>query len=384
MLVSTGYAVENIQALKAIPRNNLVDGYLKLVKRDAAGSPALYSYQANSIKAPDDDLVVNLSDNLSVGRFIRVWEPIPEFRIGTVVGTDDPNGASCTMEGTLRNPVLNLVIPRGARGKAGIGIPGEKGEPGIGGIPKLETNLAYYVSTTGNDNNDGLSSSTPFATIQKFIDTIEPFDLNGNYVFCSVAEGTYTNPVYLKPLKGIGGAIILGDFPATATMSVTSQPCFYAEYITASASYYLSNFTVETLGGSGAGIDLYNCEYFSIRNFTFKSTTAEQIYIDGRTYLDAYDITVDGNAYTHLYIYGYSRVEYGGTFRVNAPSFSDHFLGIAGGSEAVFTGSFVGTATGSKYNLEGGSKIFLRNGLTEANIPGNAPGVIEPQVVIGG
>ena len=56
-------------------------------------------------------------------------------------------------------------------------------------------NLVAYVSTTGNDSNDGASRSTPFATIQKAIDSGASVVL--------VKEGTYANGFSLSGKNGV-------------------------------------------------------------------------------------------------------------------------------------------------------------------------------------
>ena len=57
--------------------------------------------------------------------------------------------------------------------------------------PYLRANVTYYVAPTGNDNNIGLSSSEPLATIQAAIGKI-PKNLNGYNANIVLAAGTYS------------------------------------------------------------------------------------------------------------------------------------------------------------------------------------------------
>lgn len=55
----------------------------------------------------------------------------------------------------------------------------------------LSKDLTLYVSTTGNDSNDGLSTGTAKRTIQSAIDAV-PKNLGGHKVVIEIADGDYT------------------------------------------------------------------------------------------------------------------------------------------------------------------------------------------------
>ena len=56
----------------------------------------------------------------------------------------------------------------------------------------------YYVDPNGDDNNDGLSWQTAFATIQKGIDDANDGEPD-NYDIIDVNSGTYeTGPIFLN------------------------------------------------------------------------------------------------------------------------------------------------------------------------------------------
>lgn len=69
-------------------------------------------------------------------------------------------------------------------------------------------NITYYVSPTGSDTNDGLTSGTAFKTIQYAIDKL-PQIIN-HTVNINVAQGTYNEDVEIDGFVGEGGLNIIG------------------------------------------------------------------------------------------------------------------------------------------------------------------------------
>src|SRR5215813_8218687 len=67
----------------------------------------------------------------------------------------------------------------------------------------------YYVAPAGSggsDSNNGLTSTAPFLTIQKAVDTVAALDISGNAVTIQIADGTYTGAVTLKNVPGFATA----------------------------------------------------------------------------------------------------------------------------------------------------------------------------------
>lgn len=71
-MVSAGYAIADIAALKAIGESARVHGYARLVESDGNGFPAWYMFNTTSTATPDNNLVVIPNDNPTVGRFLKV------------------------------------------------------------------------------------------------------------------------------------------------------------------------------------------------------------------------------------------------------------------------------------------------------------------------
>jgi len=67
-------------------------------------------------------------------------------------------------------------------------------------LKRLSADLDLFVATNGNDSNNGLSSSSPFLTIQKAIDTAYTYFLGDYAITIKVAPGTY--PSQAKEVRG--------------------------------------------------------------------------------------------------------------------------------------------------------------------------------------
>lgn len=78
------------------------------------------------------------------------------------------------------------------------------GEEGQGGRIQLLQDVTFYVSTNGNDNNNGLSKTTPFQTVKHALKHIESLDLNGFNVDLEIEPGNYVDEgtIHLPLLVG--------------------------------------------------------------------------------------------------------------------------------------------------------------------------------------
>lgn len=134
----------------------------------------------------------------------------PNLSIGTVTTLEAGQNATASMGGTAESPVLNLGIPRGA-----------KGEPGQGG----GGGGTYYVELDGNFPNYTLSETTPLTDIAAAYN-------EGKALFCRCSMGVYTAtlPLFVPMpamntwiFSGSGGAAKM-TFPAQYfTIVVTAQ-----------------------------------------------------------------------------------------------------------------------------------------------------------------
>lgn len=155
-------------------------------------------------------------------------------------------------------PVLTL-----SERAAGIEWADPRYEPGVGRryATRAEwvsviTNL--YVSTTGDDSNDGETSSSPFATVQKAYDTISMYGpiLPGRWVI-NLAAGTYTENITVDSLTR-------SDFPIDLEGPTAGHPNVPTAVIAASD-------TADTILSFSEGRN-----WFRIEDVRFTGATTEK------------------------------------------------------------------------------------------------------------
>lgn len=128
----------------------------------------------------------------------------PNLTIGTVTTLEAGQNATASMGGTAESPVLNLGIPRGAKGE-----PGEGG--GGGGT--------YYVELDGNFPNYTLSETTPLTDIAAAYN-------EGKALFCRCSMDSYTATLPLfVPMPAMNTWIFSGSGGVAAMK-------FQAQYFT--------------------------------------------------------------------------------------------------------------------------------------------------------
>jgi hypothetical protein len=82
----------------------------------------------------------------------------------------------------------------------------------------------YYVSTTGNDSNNGLTVGAPFATLQKAMDVVSSIDTGIYDVTVQLADGTYAQTVNLSNVVGSGRVIFNGNSGTPANVILSGSP----------------------------------------------------------------------------------------------------------------------------------------------------------------
>ena len=119
----------------------------------------------------------------------------------------------------------------------------------VGAASELKAGKTIYVSTTGRDDTGNGSESSPYATIQKAIDSL-PKNLGGNNVTINVASGTY-NAVSDSPIisatKFYNGMLDIRG-PSRSDKAV----------LNGNISLYECNATVRVLFLKAVGTDLWN------------------------------------------------------------------------------------------------------------------------------
>jgi len=126
-------------------------------------------------------------------------------------------------------------------------------------VPPLGTSAAwaasYYVSPSGNDSNVGTSTSAPFRTIQRSLNSVRPGDtvniMAGTYYegLVLMTSGTRTARITLKNYAGASVTVNSGNQRAIRLNAVIG-------YYTIDGITFISNYVGNYVGNSDYSIDL--------------------------------------------------------------------------------------------------------------------------------
>jgi len=254
----------------------------------------------------------------------------------------------------------------------------------------LDSDLTVYVSPTGDDGNDGMSESSPWATIQTALDYIGNADLNFNQYTIQLLDGVhYTsnnlhipgtlNTVYSDDDSSYGNYInISGNNADPTAVTINHQFNFFHSNV----SLRLDNLILKNDNSDSDGYLFYMDSpktYLEIgAGVTFRDCISSHIFADfGSLITFSNNFTIDAGSDSFLWLKNHSRA----LFRCdtvtinNTPAFSN-FLYLQNQAlvdlSSVST-SFDGAATGSRYYLNFGSQVSIFDS-AGTTLPGDAEG----------
>lgn len=262
---------------------------------------------------------------------------------------------------------------------------GEVSFPSGGVRNQLTAPRTYYVdASSGNDANDGLTSGTPFASIQYAIDTAASLDLGVYDITIDLANGTYPEEIVLKRFTGAGTITLLGD--PTTPSNVVIDPddtTKLAIYANGTNGYILDGMKIEPSASLIAGRKAIRADdcLLKFQNIEFGSgyggTGGRLIWATvGATIwaIGDYEFTADADRgieilqnSTYLQTSGVT-----GTL-TGTPDFATAFLVTNSGSTAYISGSYSGAATGKRYEASELSLVRSGDG-TATFFPGDVAG----------
>jgi hypothetical protein len=127
--------------------------------------------------------------------------------------------------------------------------------------------MTYYVRKTGNDNNDGLTPSTPFLTIQRAINMMNTWNNRGYQFTIDVGDGTYEERIDAPVINGSGSCYLKGN-------TASPQNCVIWDNVGSSGStaclrcsgslYTISGF--KFISNAGNGITAFAGAIVSVSN----------------------------------------------------------------------------------------------------------------------
>lgn len=302
------------------------------------------------------------------------------------VGPDD-RGAGPTTRNTLRVVLSNDSPNTGGGGN----IPeGEIRE-------RLTADRTYYVATTGNDSNDGLTMGSPMATIQKAWDTIcDTLDLAGFRAIIQLADGTYTQGlISARSPAGAGGTFNSSAIPQggvviqgntgsdTAVVIHVSSPgntaghCFcFSGNAGRYCGIFLKHMRLRTSGTGASAIFANMATWVLFEHIDFGACVRNHVDIGQYAQVicnTAYSIS--GGALTHVTAYdGYYSNEIATCTITGTPAFSVAFANVDLKARANFQDTiFTGSATGKRYIVDHNAIIHTNDG-GETFLPGSTLG----------
>lgn len=212
----------------------------------------------------------------------------------------------------------------------------------IDGMQILTSDITYYVSTDGSDENDG-SENTPFATVTKAL-SLFPKNLGGLTATIKIQQGNYreygikVNNFYngILNIEGTNNVKFEGEGYTTQFMELNNNDCYLK----------LKSFTM-------CGIRIYNCRKVFASGFGVEN---------GLAYI------IESNVRFESFT---GKVNYGPMIEVGYNSFVTVSSGIYG---TINNGNIVGISRGilvcdsikatggsSQYTITGSGRIFIGN-----------------------
>lgn len=293
------------------------------------------------------------------------------------------------VESILDPDLLNTIIKEIVNVVTGAGLTLDRTNNGqlllalnsLGRI-KLTGPLTLFVSTAGNDGNNGLSSGTAFATLQHADAVIRSvYDTGGQTLTIQVADsGTpYAPLTAVGAYPGGGQVVYVGNTttPDNCVISATNASCFTS----VGAQFSVQGFKLTATGtGAGQGSGIYTSAAGSVVNVTGHMDMASCAVADFRANAQGQvvvttDYSVSGTSGSNV------RADSGGAVEIDnhtatlvgTPTFTDAFATAVNGT-CLFGGTvFSGAATGVRYSASANGVVNTA-GQSGTYLPGNAGG----------
>lgn len=251
-------------------------------------------------------------------------------------------------------------------------------------LETLSANRTYYVSTTGSDSNNGLTSGSPWRTLQHAWDYVQSrINLAGYAITIQVANGTYTSGIsasgILTGSSSPDSFTIQGNAGSPASVFINTTGGAIAAsnggQITVSGVKIASaTATVGAMSASRGGtIQFNNVNFGACSGYHINASSGGQILING-----SYSIT--GGAINHYHAISQGAISaLSGNSIVatlsGTPAFTIFATALT--SALIYTQladiSFSGGATGSRYNSTLLSNIYTQGG-GASFFPGDSAG----------
>lgn len=302
---------------------------------------------------------------------------------GDVTAAQNSNATTISSSAVTNDKLADMAQAtiKGRAAGAGTGAPVDLTAAQVRALASARELLtaarSYYVATTGNDSNDGLTIGAPFLTIQKAVDVVASIDLSTFDATINVAAGTYAETVTFRTLVGAGRCVISGAGVGSTIVAPAAGRCFLN-----TAGYYgiydLRNMSLSPASGfdslliSGGGNVKFRSLDFGASGAATQITCGALCLIEAE---GAYSISGGGFSHVASYAGAQIRVQGRAITLTGTPAFSGAFAVASRGGVILLNGnSYTGGATGPYVNVTlGGGLVVLA---AESTLPGNAAGTV--------
>ncbi|MDP1639563.1 MAG: DUF2793 domain-containing protein, partial [Hyphomicrobium sp.] len=255
---------------------------------------------------------------------------------------------------------------------------------GGGGREVLTANRTYYVRVSGSggsDSNNGLTSGTPFLTVQKALDVCATIDFNGKNVTIDVGAGTFSGQIKPGVMVGQSTVASLTIAGAGSASTILTSSGAFAGTIEASGNgvrMTVQAVTIQNTNGSTQGVGLFALAGADIRlgsDVVFGTSAGFcGIWVaDGAIVSPGANTLTFSADMTYPFIAsGNGRVKLdGATIALGTRTVTAVFLVEDQGGIAASSVTYTGTVTGSKYDVVHNGTIDTSGAF---NIPGSTSG----------
>ena len=252
---------------------------------------------------------------------------------------------------------------------------------------RLGANTTFYVSTTGNDSNNGLAIASPWTTLQHAYNVLqEQYDLAGFVAIVQLADGTYTNNALnaigsVTGCAGPGFIIFNGDSGTPSNVLITCTTSSLNAFIASGgAQFTIQNMKVQASGSGACAVVTNNSGSIQINTgIIFGATNSVQIQANYGGFINvgaSYTIASGGSYHMQSNIQGVIFILSGITVTLTGtPAFSQAFAdATVNGSITPVGVTYSGSATGSRYAATLNGVIVTGTSGGATYFPGNSAG----------
>ncbi|MGA0561685.1 DUF2793 domain-containing protein [Ancylobacter sp. VNQ12] len=220
---------------------------------------------------------------------------------------------------------------------------------------RLTADRTYYVSATGNNANNGLSTGAPFSSMQHAANIAAQLDCNGFKVKIKVMSSLYGESIIMtRPLLGSSSLLeVEGNIASPGSVVITgvSSDCFRTDG--PGCALRVQGVEMRVISGSGNCLNALGGSRIEYGNVRFGACTGIHVNADQRSFmLCIASYAIVGGAVAHWHSPSAAQIIVAGMTitLTGTPNFSAYFAGTAASGFIQVPGNtFVGTATGLRF-----------------------------------